>query len=260
MKEDIADFLNVGDALVLRVAKDPNPKTGKIGFEPMFCGLDQNVRAEFPPNFDYEDPDAYWEENMGSVRFFNPTNFGFELKPGEDWNARVEKVRILPRSKRTADGRRYAFVDVCVLDRKENIEHEFADILNLWITRVRSGNATVSLKREPAERVVREFRASVPARDLRYLIERFFGERRDVVLAMEEIHVDGKVVRQKVTEGVLRETFERARNAKIGDIRHPLGGSLDPKTYKKLVSAIPAYENLPTLPADVEIPTNIRIY
>jgi hypothetical protein len=239
----------------------------KLSFGPVFMDFESMLLPEkkeeaktdqYPYFPDYEGYDFFTPRrttySSGSVRFFNPVNSSaFDLQSGEIWLCRIKSFKIT--ESRARDERRYIFFDVEIISRKETIENEFEREANEWITRILSGSTAVREQHEPAERKTRDFRAKLPAHFAQY-----FGQQQEVVLNVEEIWVGGNVVRQKVIGGMKREAYEKTKKDELGKIKHPFGGTISPKMMKKMISSIPTYDNLPILPADIEIPPNLVIY
>jgi hypothetical protein len=253
-------ILEIGQTVELKVVRHKE----RLSFRPVFM--------DFEPMLSWEDEIAGQDEGYpdymemgyfipqrttypsGSVRFFNPVNSNaFSLQPDEIYFCRIKDIKI--SSKRARDERRFIFFDVEIIGREEIAKHDFDKEANTWITRIMSGSVVTSELHEPAERKTRDFRTKIPSRFAQY-----FGQQQEVVLTVEEIWVGGRIVRQKVIGGMKREVYEKIKKEELGKIKHPFGGSISPKMMKKMISSIPAYDNLPILPADIKIPPNLVIY
>jgi len=253
-------ILEIGQTVELKVVRHKERLSFRpvfMDFEPMLFWEDEIAgQGEGYPDYmemGYSIPERT-TYSSGSVRFFNPVNNSvFSLQPDEIYFCRIKDVKI--SSKRARDERRFIFFDVEIIGREEIAEHEFDKEANAWITRILSGSVVIKEWREPAERKTRDFRTKLPARFVQY-----HGQQQEVVLTVEEILVGGKIVRQKVIGGIKREMYERTKKDELGKIRHPFGGSISPKMMKKMISSIPAYDNLPILPADIEISPNLMVY
>jgi len=128
--------LEIGNLVVL-VTK-LNPKTGEIGFSPNFPSFDHHVN----PECEYS-----WEDWEKSIRVFRPMNNGFTLeKEGEEWLAKVIRIEVDKREKRTKDNRTYVYIYVEILRRKEQVIREFLEAKNTFVEEIRSGTVIISRK------------------------------------------------------------------------------------------------------------------